>query len=252
MYVEFISDGHYKGCVRYVLNSFNKAKELKSSLDKSIAKNDIFKSLLFKNKIDPFKMVFEIEKIGIKEWIRKEILRQLDKSVEQKMGEFHQRMLGGVNGWKDLKVGNKMDIVNMDGTIYFEIKNKFNTSNDGSLKDVRNKLEEITKSNHKATAYWANIIPNSTLKSGEAVWVKKNFNQIESVKRVWGEKVYELITGDPLALEKIYQTLPTVIADVAHEDDIKNIAETINAIVESLDEHLDNIQSQIYAQVFKN
>jgi len=172
--------------------------------------------------------------------------------VEQKMGEFHQRILGGVVGCKDLKVGNKMDIVNEDGTIYFEIKNKFNTSNDGSLKDVRNKLEEITKANHKATAYWANIIPNSSLKTGEEIWIKKNFNQIESVKRVWGEKVYELITGDPLALEKVYQTLPTVIADVAMEEDIKNIAETIEMIVVSLEEHLDNIQKQIYNQVFKN
>jgi len=51
----------------------------------------------------------------------------------------------------------------------------------------------------------------------------------------------------PLALEKVYQTLPTVIADVAQEEDIKNIAETIDAIVNNLADHLDNIQKQIYS-----
>ena len=32
MYVDFITDEHYKECVRYVLNSFNKASDLRDSI----------------------------------------------------------------------------------------------------------------------------------------------------------------------------------------------------------------------------
>lgn len=252
MYVDFITDEHYKSCVRHVLNAFNNALNLKKSLESAIADNNIFKSVLFSNVVDPFKMVFEIEKIGIKEWLRKEILRQLDKSVEQKMGEFHQKILGGVEGWKDLYVGNKVDLVNNDETINIEIKNKFNTCSGDALTAVRRKLEDITSNNHKTTAYWAYIISKSVQKSGEEVWVKKGFNKIESIKKAWGERVYEIVTGDSTALEKIYKTLPQVINDVSKEDDVKEVVVIIDEIVESLSDHLEMIQKQIYSQVFKN
>ncbi|TWR24006.1 Eco47II family restriction endonuclease [Mucilaginibacter achroorhodeus] len=250
MYVDFISDEHYKECVRYVLDSFNNAKKLKESLQKAIVAKDIFKSSLFSNVVDPFKMTFEVSKIGVKDWIRKEILRQLDKSVEQKMGEFHQKILGGVDNWTDLKVGQGIDLVNDDKTLFIEIKNKFNTCSDSALKDVRRKLEDITSKKHQATAYWAYIISNSTKKSGEGVWVKKGFNKIESVKAIWGKAVYEKVTGDPDALYKIYKTLPSVIADVTKEDDIKDVSEIIDDIVNGLDDHFEMIQNQIFKVVF--
>ena len=250
MYVHFVTDDHYKECVRYVLDSFNNAIRLKESLEKAIKAGDIFKSTLFSNVVDPFKMSFEVSKIGVKEWIRKEILRQLDKSVEQKMGEFHQKLLGGVDGWTDLKVGQGIDLVNKDNTLFLEIKNKYNTCSDSALKDVRRKLEDITSKKHNSTAYWAYIIANSKKKSGESIWIKKGFNKIDSVKYIWGESVYEKVTGDPKALYKIYQTLPLVIAEVTKEDDIKDIGEIIEEIVNSLEDHFDYIQNQIYNMVF--
>lgn len=57
MYVDFITDEHYKGCVRYVLDSFNNAVKLKKSPSEAIAKGDVFKSSLFSNVVDPFKMI---------------------------------------------------------------------------------------------------------------------------------------------------------------------------------------------------
>lgn len=202
MYVDFISDEHYKECVRYVLDSFNNAVKLKVSLEKAINSGNIFKSSLFSNVVDPFKMIFEIEKIGVKEWIRKEILRQLDKSVEQKMGEFHQRILGGVEGWEDLRVGQGVDLVDKKKTTFIEIKNKYNTCSSAALKGVRRELEDLTSKNHRAKAYWAFIISKSSNKSGEDVWVKKGYNRIESVRKIWGEAVYEKVTGDINSLHK--------------------------------------------------
>lgn len=251
MYVSFVSDEHYKECVRIVLDSFNKALLLKQSIENAIKKDNVFSSDLFSNVVDPFKMRFEIQKIGLKEWIKKEILRQLDKSVEQKMGEFHQMLLGGVAGWTDLKVGNDVDLVNDENSIYIEIKNKFNTCSGDALNAVRRKLEEITKRNHQATAYWAYVIANTVQKSGEDVWVKKGFNKIEAVKKLWGEKIYEIVTGEKDALEKVYNSLPQVIDDVLIEDNPENISTIIDDIVKILEPYLEDIQSKIYSEVFK-
>jgi hypothetical protein len=251
MYVPFVSDEHFKQCVRHVLLTFNNALDMKISIERAIARGDVFDSLLFSNVVDPFKMAFEIKKIGGREWVKKEILRQLDKSVEQRMGEFHQKLLGGVKGWKDLGVGNDVDLMKTNGSVYIELKNKFNTCSSDALTAMRHKLEEITRNNHQTLAYWGFIIANTHEKSGETVWVKKKFNRIETVKKVWGEKVYEVVTGLPDALQQVYQALPQVIADVSEEGDMPDTSAIINEIIMLLEPHLENIQKQIYNQVFR-
>ena len=250
MYVDFISDEYYKECVRYVLDSFNKAYDLRDSIKKAVEKGDIFESELFSNVVDPFKMQFEVEKIGIREWIQKEVLRQLDKSVEQKMGEFHQRILGGVAGWEDLKTGKGVDLKSEDDRIHLELKNKYNTTNSSALKNVRGTLERITSSDHTAKAYWAYIIANSKEKSGEGVWVMSGFNKIDSVRKVWGENVYELVTGKKSALNDIYKTLPKVISEVSKETDIADVKKVIDEILVLLEPYLEDIRLKIYSKVF--
>ncbi|KAA3611067.1 MAG: Eco47II family restriction endonuclease [Calditrichaeota bacterium] len=252
MYVDFVSDDHFKDCVRHVLEPYNNATQLKISLEEAIDRGDIFMSSLFSNVVDPFKMTFEIEKIGITEWVKKEILRQLDKSVEQKMGEFHQKLLGGVSGWEDLQVGNEVDLKNEEENIFIEIKNKFNTCSSDALKGVRRKLEEITRANHEARAYWAYVIANSVLRSGEDVWIKKGFNKIDNVKKVWGANVYELVTGSPDSLEEVYSILPKVINDVLFETEAVEISVLIDEIIVLLEPHLQEIQNNIFNIVFRN
>jgi hypothetical protein len=251
MYVQFITDEHFKNCVRHVLNAYSNAISLKESIEESIKNGNIFQSLLFKNIVDPFKMAFDVNKIGIEEWIKKEVLRQLDKSVEQRMGEFHQKILGGVEGWTDLGIGKEVDLMKNDKSIYIEIKNKYNTCSSDALSAVRRKLEEITRNKHDAIACWAYIIAKTNQKSGEEVWVKTKFNKIDSVKKVWGEKVYQIVTGDKDALEKIYNALPTVILDVIEEDEIIETETIINELIGLLKPHLGSIKSQIYSEVFK-
>ena len=251
MYVQFISDDHFKNCVRHVLNAYDNAITLKESIAISIERGDVFQSLLFKNIVDPFKMAFDINKIGIEEWIKKEVLRQLDKSVEQKMGEFHQKILGGVGGWTDLGVGHEVDLMKNDKSIYIEIKNKFNTCSGDALTAVRRKLEEITRNNHDSTAFWGYIIAKTKQKSGEEVWIKSKFNKIDSVKKIWGEKVYEIVTGDTDALSKLYTALPIVIKEVIKEDKIVEVETIISDIIELLKPHLRSIQSEIYSEVFQ-
>ncbi len=249
-YVNFVSDEHFKNCVRFVLNSFENAVVLKNSLEKSIEKGNIFKSSLFSNEIDPFKMTFEIQQIGIEEWIRKEVLRQLDKSVEQKMGDFHQKILGGVEGWEDLGIGQKVDLVNREQKIYIELKNKHNTMNSSAQANVRRELENITSRDNEAIAFWAYIIGKKSNPSGEAVWIKKSFNKIDNVKKIWGKELYQMVTGKEDALAQVFEALPVVISDLNRNKEIPEIKTILDEIQELVKPHLEKIQTDLFKTVF--
>ena len=69
---------------------------------------------LRKNGIDIFKMLFDVvnSNISVDDWVKNEVIRQSDKSINNKVGEFHQKLLGGVKGWVDLGIGDdsKVDL----------------------------------------------------------------------------------------------------------------------------------------------
>jgi len=104
----------------------------------SEATNKIDKTL-HKNIIDPFSAVFEasFHKVSLTQWLEMEKARQIQKSFQNQIGDFHQKVLGKMQGWENLKTGKVLDIVNHKKKIVAEIKNKFNT----------------TKGNHKPAIY---------------------------------------------------------------------------------------------------
>ena len=73
--------------------------------------------------------------------------------------------------------------------------------------------DNIIKNNPKATAYWAYIITKNG-KSGEIIWKKKNRKNDERIKKIYGKKVYELITSDPDALQKTWKALPIALENL--------------------------------------
>ena len=52
---------------------------------------------LHSNIIDPFSAIFEasFQKIPLSEWIEKEKIRQVQKSFQNEIDTFHQKLLGG-------------------------------------------------------------------------------------------------------------------------------------------------------------
>ncbi len=67
---------------------------------------------------------------------------------------FTKKILGSVEGWDDLGVGDesKVDLFNSDKNIYIELKNKYNTCNSDALDKVKDKLLNILTNNAEATA----------------------------------------------------------------------------------------------------
>ena len=92
-YVDFISDEHFLDCVANLHKAYLKAK------------NNITKKNFYTNKVDTIKLTFDAKFNDIDEesLIQAEILRQIDKSINNSIGTFHEQILGGINGFE---VGN--------------------------------------------------------------------------------------------------------------------------------------------------
>ena len=203
-YVDFVSDEHFLKCVKWVCDAY---------LDPSMKFN---KAWLQRNGIDPFKMVFDmvVRHRSFDSLKSQEEARQFDKKSGGRIGDFHQKLLGGVSGWIDLGVGDdtKVDLKKEDNTIFIELKNKFNTVNSDSLSAVRQKLEKVTNDYPGSTAYWAYIVEKNGT-SGESEWIYLGDNN-PKIRKVWGSKIYEMITGKKDALEKTWVALPVAINDL--------------------------------------
>jgi len=203
-YVDFVSDNYFEKCVKHVCDSF-------SALVQNIDVGE-----LQKNGIDPFKMTFDMMnlRIDFDAWLKKEDSRQKDKTVNNTIGEFHQMLLGGVKGWRDLGTGDEshLDLQKNDDSIFMELKNRENTVNADSLAGVRKKLVTANKRFPNAQCYWGYIVAKNG-KSEEKEWIydgKKN----NMIKRISGTKVYEIVTGDVNALENVWGALPGAIRKV--------------------------------------
>ncbi len=203
-YVDFVSDEHFLKCVNWVCRSYPRESD------------EVDMDFLQRNTIDPFKMIFDIinRNLNTDDWLTNEIARQADKTINNRIGDFHQKLLGGVKGWTDLRTGDesKVDLKKDDNSIFIELKNKFNTVNSDSLSKVREKLEKAISTHPKATAFWAYILEQDG-SSGESEWTYLGENS-PKIKRIWGSKVYELVTGDKKALEKTWKALPLAISDL--------------------------------------
>jgi len=128
-YLTYISDKHLLSCIENLHNSYLKAKA------------DISKKKFYKNKIDVIKLTFDskFNELDEETLIKTEISRQIDKSINNSIGTFHEEILGGIDGFE---MGNLsgFDIRALDDTLFADIKNKHNTMNSSSAESLFQKL----------------------------------------------------------------------------------------------------------------
>ena len=93
---------------------------------------------LYSNKIDPFSALFDSLRQGVSLtlWIEQEKSRQIQKTMQNAVGEFHEDILGSMGGWEKLPVGHVIDLKNITKKIIAEVKNKHNTTKGNHKKDI--------------------------------------------------------------------------------------------------------------------
>lgn len=201
-YVDFISDKHLLNCIAILHKAYVKAK------------NNISKENFYNNKIDTIKLTFDsaFNNIDEESLIQAEILRQIDKSINNSIGTFHEQILGGIKGYEVGKLSG-FDIKAKDDTLFADIKNKRNTMNSSSAEALYQKLARYANDYKKAKCYWVQILAKASfceLWKGEINGKEYNHSR---VLKISGDQFYWLLSGQQDALFKLYQVLPMAIKD---------------------------------------
>lgn len=196
---------------------------VKNLLDKAQLAADKAEKNLYKNVVDPFSAVFDSSRQGIAlvEWLEQEKSRQIQKTLQNFVGEFHQSVIGFAPGWENLGVGDVIDLVNRDKKIIAEIKNKHNTMNNDAQLHVYDKLQKNLDYGYRGfTAYVVNIVPKYP-KPTNLVYNPSERGtrrpERQDIRKIDGKSFYALATDDKKALDKLYSRLPYIIGKVRGE-----------------------------------
>jgi len=236
-YLNFISDEHLFFCIANLHKAFLKAK------------SNLSKENFYSNKVDTIKLTFDAKfnDIDEKDLIQSEILRQIDKSINNSIGTFHEQILGGINGFE---MGNLsgFDIKAEDDTLFADIKNKHNTMNSSSAESLFQKLSHFADVNKKSTCYWVQILAKGSFNEKWTAIINSKEYSHSRVNKISGDKFYELLTGENDALLQLYRILPKAIDDylksiILKEDQNKNSA--LEEINEEIKESKRSILDQI-------
>jgi Eco47II restriction endonuclease len=201
-YVNFISDEHLLSCIAQLHKAYTKAK------------NNITKKNFYSNKVDTIKLTFDAKFNDIEEenLMQAEILRQIDKSINNSIGTFHEQILGGIKGFE---MGNLsgFDIKAVDDSLFADIKNKHNTMNSSSAESLFQKLKKYADEYKKAKCYWVQILAKGSFNE---LWSSEINGKEYSHSRVYkisGDQFYALLSGQEDALFQLYKVLPVAIND---------------------------------------
>lgn len=199
-YVNFISDEHLLTCIGNLHKSYLKAK------------NNITKKNFYSNKVDTIKLTFDSKFNEIEEdrLIESEILRQIDKSINNSIGTFHEQILGGIKGFE---AGNLSgyDIKAKDNTLFADIKNKHNTMNSSAAEALFQKLKRYADDYKQSKCYWVQILAKSSfceLWSGDINGKEYSHSRVYKIS---GDQFYALLSGKEDAMFQLYKALPIAI-----------------------------------------
>ena len=238
-YLNFISDEHLLSCVGHLHQAYEKAK------------SNVTKKNFYSNKVDTIKLTFDAQFNGIDQesLIQAEVLRQIDKSINNSIGTFHEEILGGIEGF-EMGTLSGFDIKAKDDTLFADIKNKHNTMNSSSSESLFQKLKGYADNYKKSKCYWVQILAKGSFNE---LWKGEINGKEYSHSRVYkisGDQFYALLTGQEDALFQLYKMLPVAINDY-----MSNLRSTKKTIMELFDNDdaftgnsaLDEIKMEIKA-----
>lgn len=201
-YVNFISDEHLLNCIDHLFHSYLSAKR------------NLTKTSFYTNKIDTIKLTFDSKFSDITEedLIQVEVLRQIDKTINNAIGTFHEEVLGGISGFYR---GNHSgyDIKKLDDTLFADIKNKHNTVNSSSAESLFQKLSQYANNYPNAKCYFVQIFAKSSFNKKWEGSLNGTYYQHDRVYQISGDQFYKLLSKQDDAFYQLYKSLPIAISD---------------------------------------
>lgn len=184
-----------------------------------------------KNLIDPIKLIFDktVYHSSWEEIVSNEIFRQRDKSNNNDIGYFHQRIFQYIDkcdvptsGW-DVVFEDSNGIDLPDGgavhTIYVEMKNKHNTMNSASAGKTFIKMQNQLLQDDDCACFLVEAIAQRSQNIKWETTVDKTKVSHKLIRRVSIDQFYALVTGIDDAFHQICMVLPKTIQKAVNELD---------------------------------
>jgi hypothetical protein len=205
-----------------------------------------------KNIIDPIKLIFDktVYKFSWEEIVRNEIFRQRDKSNNNDIGYFHQRIFQYINdctvpvsGW-DVVFEKESGITLPDGDkvsrIFVEMKNKHNTMNSAASGRTYIRMQSQLLSDDDCACFLVEVIAKQSQNATWVVSVDGQKQKHRRIRRMSIDQFYALVTKQEDAFYQMCMILPSVIekavvsssASVVPED---SVIDELNDIAKSKD-----------------
>ena len=186
-----------------------------------------------KNIVDPIKLIFDktVYNFSWEQIISNEIFRQRDKSNNNDIGYFHQRIFrymahctvpeNGENGGWDVIVENENGITIGDGLtvkrIYVEMKNKHNTMNSSSAAKTFIKMQSQLLQDDDCACFLVEAIAQRSQNIKWETTVDGSKVGHKLIRRVSIDQFYALVTGQEDAFYQMCMVLPSVIESAVKE-----------------------------------
>ncbi|MDR1093727.1 MAG: Eco47II family restriction endonuclease [Clostridiales bacterium] len=179
-----------------------------------------------RNIVDPIKLVFDkaVYRYSWEEIVKNEILRQRDKSNNNDIGYFHQRIFNYIQnckvpaaGW-DVIYQKETGIGLPDGdkvkTVFVEMKNKHNTMNSSSGQKTYMKMQNKLLSDDDCACFLVEAIAKKSQNIAWQISLDGETKKHRRIRRVSMDEFYGLVTGRKDAFCQMCLALPAAIEEV--------------------------------------
>ena len=201
-----------------------------------------------KNIIDPVKLIFDktVYRSTWEQIISNEIFRQRDKSNNNDIGYFHQRIFNYVDkcrvpengkegGW-DVIYADPDGIVLPDGdtvkTVFVEMKNKHNTMNSASSGKTYIKMQHQLLEDDDCACFLVEAIAQRSQNIKWETTVDKKKVGHKLIRRVSLDQFYALVTGQEDAFYQMCMVLPSIIQKAV--DDLEGSIVPHDTVIDEL------------------
>lgn len=229
---------------------------IKATIEKYGEKLESFTLKKFnKNIIDPIKLIFDktVYQSSWDEIVSNEIFRQRDKSNNNDIGYFHQRIFqyiagchvppnGEEGGWDVIyKNANGIKISDADSvhTVYVEMKNKHNTMNSASAGKTFIKMQNQLLNDDDCACFLVEVIAQHSQNIKWETTVDKKKVGHKLIRRVSIDQFYALVTGQEDAFYQMCMALPSTI---------KKAVKDLDASIVPHDTVIDELKAMAHAQ----
>lgn len=195
------------------------------------------------NIVDPIKLIFD-KMVYHSSWediVKNEIFRQRDKSNNNDIGYFHQKIFqyidkcrvppnGEEGGWDVIfedPAGIHLSTGDCVHTVYVEMKNKHNTMNSSAAGKTYIKMQDQLLQDDDCACFLVEAIAKSSQDIKWETTVDKRKVSHRLIRRVSLDKFYAMVTGQEDAFYQMCMVLPSVIESVVADADIRTPNDTV-------------------------